>query len=95
MYELNCDGSENSKCCRSDSDIAEGYLSNKTSGENKWYNGKNNAKNGSYDYSKNIKSSLLDKTANIRWNLGGYNTSSASALNMYNAERGTLHISNP
>ena len=48
-----------------------------------------------YDYSKNIKSSLLDKIANIRWNLGGYNTSSASALNMYNAERGTLHISNP
>ena len=60
-----------------------------------WYNGKNNAKNGTYDYSKNIKSSSLDKIANVRWNLGGYNTYSVSALNMYNAERGTLHISNP
>ena len=60
-----------------------------------WYNGKNNAKNGSYDYGKNIKSSWLDKVANVRWNLGGYNTYSVSALNMYNAERGTLHISNP
>ena len=60
-----------------------------------WYNGSNNAKNGTYDYSKNIKSSWVDKVANVRWNLGGYNTYSVSALNMYNAERGTLHISNP
>ena len=93
MYELNCDGSGNLKYCRSD--IAEGYLSNKTSGTTKWYNGKNNAQNGTYDYSKNIKSSSLNKVAKVKWNLGGYNTSSVSALNMYNAERGTAHISNP
>ena len=37
----------------------------------------------------------VDKIAKVKWNLGGYNTNSASALNMYNAERGTLHISNP
>ena len=61
----------------------------------KWYNGQNNAKDGSYDYSKNIKSSSLDKVANVRWNLGGYNAISVSALNIYNAERGTAHISNP
>ena len=93
MYELNCDGSGNLKYCRSD--IAEGYLSNKTSGTTKWYNGSNNAQNGTYDYSKNIKSSSLNKVAKVKWNLGGYNTSSVSALNMYNAERGTAHISNP
>ena len=93
MYELNCDGSGSTAYCRSD--IAEGYLSNKTTGETKWYNGYNNQKNGIYDYSKNIKSSSIDKIANVRWNLGGYNTPSASALNMYNAERGTLHINNP
>ena len=92
MYELNCDGSGNLKYCRSD--IAEGYLSNKTSGTTKWYNGQNNAQNGTYDYIKNIKSRSLDKIAKVRWNLGGYNTSSVSALNMYNAERGTAHISN-
>ena len=93
MYELNCDGSGSTAYCRSD--IAEGYLSNKTSTTALWYNGQNNAKNESYDYKKNIKSSSLDKIANVRWNLGGYNTYSVSALNMYNAERGTLHISNP
>ena len=93
MYELNCDGSGSTAYCRSD--IAEGYLSNKTSGTTLWYNGQNNEKNGSYDYRKNIKSSSLDKVAKVRWNLGGYNTYSVSALNMYNAERGTLHISNP
>ena len=60
-----------------------------------WFNGSNNAKNGSYNYDKNIKSKSIDKIAKVRWNLGGYNTSSASALNMYNAERGTLHVSNP
>ena len=60
-----------------------------------WYNGSNNAKNGTYDYSKNIKSSAISKIANVRWNLGGYNTASVSALNMYNYERGTLHVSNP
>ena len=68
---------------------------NPTSETTLWFNGSNNAKNGTYDYSKNIKSSSLDKIANVRWNLGGYNTYSVSALNMYNAERGTLHISNP
>ena len=60
-----------------------------------WFNGPNNSKNGSYNYDKNIKSKSIDKIAKVRWNLGGYNTSSASALNMYNAERGTLHVSNP
>ena len=92
MYELNCDGSGNTAYCRSD--IAEGYLSNKTTGETKWYNGRDNKKNGTYEYSKNIKPSSIDKIAKVRWNLGGYNTLSVSALNMYNAERGTLHISN-
>ena len=93
MYELNCDGSGNLKYCRSD--IAEGYLSNKTSGTTKWYNGSNNAQNATYDYSKNIKSSSLNKVAKVKWNLGGHYNSSVSALNMYNAERGTAHISNP
>ncbi len=61
-----------------------------------WHNGQNNAKNGSYDYNNNLKNnSSIDKVAKVRWNLGGYNTSSVSALNMYNYERGTLHVSNP
>ena len=60
-----------------------------------WFNGQNNSKNGLYDYDKNIKSKSIDKVAKVRWNLGGYSTPSASALNMYNAERGTLHVSNP
>ena len=60
-----------------------------------WFNGSNNSKNGTYEYRKNIKPSSIDKVAKVKWNLGGYNTNSASALNMYNAERGTLHISNP
>ena len=68
---------------------------NPTSSTTLWFNGENNAKNGSYDYIKNIKSSSLDKIAKVRWNLGGYNTYSVSVLNMYNAERRTLHISNP
>ena len=68
---------------------------NPTSSTTLWFNGSNNAKNGSYNYDKNIKSKSIDKIAKVRWNLGGYNTSSASALNMYNAERGTLHVSNP
>ena len=66
-----------------------------TSGTTLWFNGYNNAKNGSYDYEKNIKSGSIDKVAKVRWNLGGYNTSSVSALNMYNYERGTMHVSNP
>ena len=79
MYELNTD-----------------YINpNPTSSTTLWYNGRNNAQNGSYDYKKNIKRSSLDKVAKVRWNLGGYNTNSVSALNMYNAERGTEHISNP
>ena len=79
MYELNTD-----------------YINpNPTSPTTLWHNGRNNAQNGSYDYKKNIKRSSLDKVAKVRWNLGGYNTNSVSALNMYNAERGTEHISNP
>ena len=68
---------------------------NPTSSTTLWFNGSNDSKNGPYDYSKNINSSSIDKVAKVRWNLGGYNTSSVSALNMYNAERGTTHISNP
>jgi len=93
MYELNCDGSGSKAYCRSD--IAEGYLSNLTSGTTYWYNDYNNAKNETYNYNNNIKSSSIDKVAKVRWNLGGYNTDSVSVLNMYNAERRTLHISNP
>ena len=93
MYELNCDGSGNLKYCRDD--ITKGYLSNLTSGTTYWYNGSNNAKNGTYNYNNNIRSLSIDKVAKVRWNLGGYNTSSVSALNMYNAERGTLHVINP
>ena len=66
-----------------------------TSETTKWYNGWKNTKNGTYDYSKNIKSSWVDKIANVRWNLGGYSIPLVSALNMYNSERGTAHISNP
>ena len=68
---------------------------NPTSSTTLWFNGYNNYKNGTYDYSKNIRSLSIDKVAKVRWNLGSYNTSSASALNMYNAERGTLHVINP
>ena len=93
MYELNCDGSGSKAYCRDD--ITEGYLSNLTTGSTTWYNNVNNAKNGTYEYRKNIRSLSIDKVAKVRWNLGGYNITSVSALNMYNAERGTLHISNP
>ena len=68
----------------------------KTSGTTSWYDSCfKNEKSGTYDYSKNIKSAFINKIANVRWNLGGYSTSRVSALNMYNAERGTAHISNP
>ena len=60
-----------------------------------WFDGLNNRKNGTYEYKNNIKSDFIDKVAKVRWNLAGYLTYSVSALNMYNAERGTLHISNP
>ena len=60
-----------------------------------WFNGQNNRKNGTYEYKNNITSDFIDKVAKVRWNLGGYLTYSVSALNMYNAERGTSHISNP
>lgn len=93
MYELNCDGSGSTKYCRND--ITNGYLSDLTNGTTSWYNSGENDKNASYDYSKNIKSSWVDKIANVRWNLGGYDTTSGSALNMYNVEREKLHISNP
>ena len=92
MYELNCDGSGNLKYCRSD--IAEGYLSNKTSETTLWYNGKNNAKKGTYDYIKNIKSSSIYKIANVRWNTSRA-TGGASALNSYNQERSTTLIDTP
>ena len=92
MYELNCDGKSTKYCC---DDITEGYLSNLTTGSTTWYNGSNNSKNGTYEYRKNIRSLSIDKVAKVRWNLGGYNTPSVSALNMYNAERGTLHVINP
>ena len=68
---------------------------NPTSSTTLWFDGYNNTKNGTYEYRKNIKSKSIDKIAKVRWNLGGYDTSSASALNMYNAERGTLHVINP
>ena len=68
---------------------------NPTSTTTLWYNGQNNAQNGTYDYSKNIKSGSIDKVANVRWNIGGSSSSSNSALNFYNYERGTSHISNP
>ena len=68
---------------------------NPTSETTSWFNGSNNSKNGTYDYSKNINSSSIDKVAKVRWNLGGYDTYSVSALNMYNAERGTEHVINP
>ena len=91
MYELNCDG-KSTKYCRDD--ITEGYLSNKTSGETKWYYGENNAKNGTYDYSKNIRSSSIDKVAKVRWNTSRTKYK-ASALNSYNQERSTTLISTP
>ena len=92
MYELNCDGSGNLKYCRSD--IAEGYLSNKTSEATKWFNEQNNAQNGTYNYSKNIKSSSIDKVAKVRWNTCRAEYG-ASALNSYNQERSTTLISTP
>ena len=89
MYELNCDGSENSKYCRSD--IGAGYLSNLTSGTTYWFNGSDNGKTGTYNYSKNIKSSSIDKVAKVRWNTSRA-TYGASALNSYNQERSTILI---
>ena len=92
MYELNCDGSGNLKYCRSD--IAEGYLSNLTTGSTTWYNGPNNSKNGTYEYRKNIRSLSIDKVAKVRWNTSR-TTYNASALNSYNQERSTTLISTP
>ena len=92
MYELNCDGSGSKAYCRDD--ITEGYLSNLTTGTTKWYNNYNNSKNGPYDYSKNIRSLSIDKVAKVRWNLGGVSWGK-SAIDSYNAERGTTHINNP
>ena len=92
MYELNCDGSENSKYCRDD--ITEGYLSNLTSGTTYWYNGENNAKNGTYNYNNNIRSLSIDKVAKVRCNTSRatYNT---SVLDIYNQERSTTPINTP
>ena len=66
----------------------------KTSGTTNWYNGKNNSIAGSYEYSKNIKSTSIEQIANVRWNLGGASWG-MSAIDSYNAERGTTHINNP
>ena len=73
------------------------YLdTSKMSGTTQWYSGTNDLTTGAtYDYGQNIKSNWIDKIANVKWNLGGYNTSVVSVLNIYNAERGVLHISNP
>ena len=86
MYELNCDGSENSKYCRSD--IGAGYLSNLTSGTTYWFNGSDNGKTGTYNYDKNIKSKSIDKIAKVRWNTSRA-VYGASALDSYNQERST------
>ena len=93
MYELNCDGSNDSTYCRED--ITNGYLSNLTTGTTKWYSYNNNGRSANYDYKNNIKSNYINKIAKVKWTLGGYLNSSNSALNMYNAERGTAHINNP
>ena len=90
MYELNCDGSGNLKYCRSD--IAEGYLSNLTSGTTYWYDNSNNSKNGTYNYNNNIRSSSIDKVATVRWNTSRAEYG-ASALDSYNQERSTTLIS--
>ena len=66
-----------------------------TSGTTLWFNSNNNAKNGTYEYKNNVTSDFIDKVAKVRWNLGGYSPSSFSALNIYNEERGTLHVNNP
>ena len=93
MYELNCD-SNNTNYCRND--IANGYLSNLTSGTTKWYNDELNKQEGIYDYSNNIKSASINKIASVRWNLGGiYLPRGTSAINSYNAERGTEHVDDP
>ena len=95
MYELNCDG-KSSVYCRDD--ITDGYLSNLTSGYGEWYfeeNERRGFEKGQYEYSKNIKSSAIDKITTIRWNLGGTTEDALSALNIYNQERGTKHVSNP
>ena len=92
MYELNCNGIENSLYCRDD--ITKGYLSNLTTGTTTWYNSSNNSKNGTYEFSKNIKSKSIDKVAKVRWNTSR-TTYKASALNSYNQERSTTLISTP
>ncbi len=94
MYELNCDGSGNPKYCRDA--IADGYLSNKITGETKWYNGLNNEKTAIYKYVKNIKNSSIGKIATVRWNFGGiYEYDDIPTIKAYNYERDILHISNP
>ena len=92
MYELNCDGSNDTKYCRDD--ITNGYLSNLTEGTANWYNEKNNQCTGAYEYNKNIKLYNIGKIAKVRWSLGGASFG-ASAINSYNQERGINHIKNP
>lgn len=67
----------------------------KTGGTVLWYNDVNDSKNNPFLYRENIKTSSIDKIASIRWNLGGTSSNQISALSMYNAERGTAHVSNP
>ncbi len=68
-----------------------------TSGTTNWVHSTKAGTHGTalYDYSLNIKSDAVDKIAKTRWNLGAGTSNTNSALNMYNAERGTTHITNP
>ena len=93
MYELNCDGNNDSAYCRED--ITHGYLSNLTSGITTWFNGAKNAKTGIYDYSNNIRNIAKDKIAKVRWNLGGSSTNDLSTLSMYSYERDKFHVQEP
>ena len=81
MYELNCDGSENSQYCRDN--IVDGYLSNKPSETTEttgWFNDKgdkktNNTKiNSTYYYNKNIQNKYQTLIESIKWKIGAWNT---------------------
>ncbi len=72
------------------------YLdTSKTSGITYWYNDVKDSKDSRFFYEDSIKSSFLDKIASVRWNLGAATSNKISALSMYNAERGTTHVTNP
>ena len=88
MYELNCDGSDNTQYCNEN--ITDGYLSDLTSGTTKWYSGQTNTRNNVYDYSNNLRSDSKDRIVKVRWNLGSsLKSANNTALKMYNSERGT------